>query len=334
MEWTAGFPNASVPFELSDLGLVAIYGVIVGLTGITLLSPERRDAFLKSARSHFPLKVAVGALVVVTIVAWLAILQLPDNRLHVDFMDVGQGDAIFIETPSGAQILIDGGPEGSALLSALGRRMPFWDRSLDLVVLTHPDDDHLTGLIPALERYDVEALMLRQLDLPSGLLDTWNAVVAQEDATLIKGEVGAHIAVSDGVSLDVLHPGPGPLDANQRQTNNDSIVLRLVYRDVVVLLTGDIEADVERRLVGSGTDLRSTVLKVPHHGSKTSSCRDFLDAVAPQVAVISVGADNDFGHPSGEVLERLEGAHIYRTDENGTVSIASDGRTLWIDTER
>jgi len=334
VQWTAQFPHASIPFALSDRGLVTIYGVIVGLTGITLLSPERRDAFWQSARSHFPLKVAVAALILVTVVAWLAILQLPDSKLHVDFMDVGQGDAIFIETPSGAQILIDGGPEGSTLLSELGRRMPFWDRTLDLVVLTHPDKDHLTGLIPALERYDVKALLLRQQDLESDLIDTWETVVGQEGATLVWGETGTRITLSDGVSLDILHPGPGLLSASEGQANNDSIVIRMVYQNVAFLLPGDIEAEIERQLVGSGVYLHSTVLKVSHHGSKTSSCRAFLDAVDPQVVVISVGADNDFGHPSGEVLERLEGSHVYRTDENGAVSIASDGHTLWIEAER
>jgi competence protein ComEC len=211
--------------------------------------------------------------------------------------------------------------------------MPFWDRTLDLVVLTHPDDDHLTGLIPALERYAVKALLLRPQDLASDLVKTWESVVTRENATVIWGEAGTHIAVSDGVSLDVLHPGPGRVRTDEGQTNNDSIVLRLVYQDVAVLLTGDIEADVERQLVSSGKYLQSNVLKVPHHGSQTSSCRMFLDAVAPQVAVISVG-ENTFGHPAKDVLARLQGVHVYRTDENGTVSVASDGHTVWIEAER
>jgi competence protein ComEC len=200
-------------------------------------------------------------------------------------------------------------------------------------VLTHPDEDHLTGLIAALERYDVNALLLRQYDPNSDLVETWKTAVEEEGATLISGEAGAHIAVDDGVSLDILHPGSGLPSAGEGQTNNDSIVIRLVYGDVAVLLPGDIEADVERQLVNSGIYLHSTVLKVPHHGSMTSSCRAFLDAVNPQLAVISVG-ENKFGHPAQDVLARLQGTHVYRTDENGAVSIASDGRTLWIETER
>jgi competence protein ComEC len=134
------------------------------------------------------------------------------------------------------------------------------------------------------------------------------------------------------VTIDILHPGTN-LESDE-DANNNSIVLRLVYRDVAILLPGDIEADVERAMVRSGTYLRSTVLKVAHHGSKTSSSEVFLDAVDPQVAVISVGEGNRFGLPSRDVLERLDGALVYRTDENGTVAIASDGHKLWIETER
>jgi competence protein ComEC len=156
-----------------------------------------------------------------------------------------------------------------------------------------------------------------------------------EGAELIRGEAGMRVEMSDGVTLEVLHPGPDSVTADDDDTNNDSIVMRLIYEDVAVLLPGDIEAEVEKELVRSGTYLRSTVLKVPHHGSNTSSCQAFLDAVSPQAAVISVGADNDYRLPSGETMMRLgEIPLVYRTDENGTVSITSDGHRLWIETER
>jgi competence protein ComEC len=266
--------------------------------------------------------------------AWLAVRQLPDEKLHVTFLDVGQGDAIFIESPGGVQILVDGGPGGSALLSELGRQMPFWDRTLDLVVLTHPDTDHLTGLIPALERYEVRAIMFREQPTPYDLADAWETALAEEGATRIRGEAGTRLELSDGVALEVLHPGPVAVEDGENNPNNDSIVMRVTYEDVAFLLPGDIEADVEQELARAGAYLRSTVLKVPHHGSKTSSSAAFLDAVQPQVAVISVGAGNRFGHPSNEVLERLKGTLVYRTDENGTVAVASDGQQLWIETER
>ena len=331
VEWSARLPFGSVSFQLSDLGLITVYAVIGGLTFVLLSSSEQRRALWGSVRARFPLKVTLGAAALMGILAWFAVLQFPDDKLHVTFLDVGQGDAIFVETPDGAQILIDGGPAGSTLLAELGRQMPFWDRTLDLVVLTHPDEDHLTGLIPALERYKVGAVVQWDPSAETDLIDAWGMALDAEGAVLIRGEIGTHMELSDDVTLDILHPGPDTVEA---KANNRSVTMRLTYHDVAFLLPGDIEAVVERKLVRSGTYLRSTVLKVPHHGSKTSSCRDFLQAVDPQVAVISVGQDNDFGHPSDDVLERLEGALVYRTDENGTVTITSDGHRLWIETER
>jgi len=332
--WTARFPYASVPLELSDLGLVLVYAALGGLTALALLPAERRQAWWGGVRERLSLKLALGGMALVTSVTWLAILQFPDGALHVTFLDVGQGDAILIETPGGVQILVDGGPEGSALLAEMGRQMPFWDRTLNLVVLTHPDADHLTGLVSALERYGVQAVVARAVPHETDLVDAWERALAAEGATLVRGEAGTRLEVSDGVALEILHPGPELIQGSDADSNNNSVVVRLTYRDVAFLLPGDIEVEVERALVPSGVYLRSTVLEVPHHGGKTSSSQAFLDAVGPQVAVISVGEGNKFGHPASEVLERLEGTRCYRTDEDGTVSIASDGHRLWIETER
>jgi competence protein ComEC len=302
---------------------------------MVLISSEQRRAIWQGVRDRAPLKVALGGLALVTTVAWLAVLQLPAGRLKVTFLDVGQGDAIFIQTPGGVQVLVDGGPKGSRLLAELGRQMPFWDRTLDVVVLTHPEDDHVTGLISALERYDVGAVVAREVLPSTNASAAWQAALASRGMEWIRGEAGTRVDMSDGVTLEVLHPGPDSFTTDTESTNNDSVVMRLSYKDVAVLLTGDIEAEVEKELVRSGVYLRSTVLKVPHHGSDTSSCQDFLDAVGAQVAVISVGEDNRFGHPSDDVLARLQdNARVYRTDRNGSVSIASDGHRLWIETQR
>jgi competence protein ComEC len=335
VEWTAGFPLASVPLELSDLALILVYATIGGLTALALLEAERRRALWHSVRERLSLKLTLGGMALVTGVAWLAILQFPDGKLHVTFLDVGQGDAILIETPGGLQILVDGGPEGSVLLSELGRHMPFWDRTLDLVVLTHPDADHISGLIPALERYGVRAVLARAGPYESELVHAWDKALAHEGATLIRGETSARLALSEGVVLEVLHPGPQLMRGSDADANNNSVVIRLTYGEVAFLLSGDVEAEAEQALLRSGAYLPSTVLKVAHHGGKTSTTPAFLDAVRPQVAVISVGQDNKFRHPSTEVLERLEEVPlVYRTDQNGAVTISSDGHSLWIETER
>lgn len=278
-----------------------------------------------------------SALLVLGLSAWQ---RLPDGRLHVHFLDVGQGDAIFIRTPSGRQALIDGGPSPSLLLSRLGRQMPFWDRSLDLVVLTHPDGDHITGLVEILERYDVDHVLFREMGCQSPSCQRWNELLAEAEREVYHGEAGLKITLDRDVEMEVLHPGLELLA--ERGFNDNSIVVRMTFGEASFLLTGDIEARSEERLIAEGVRLDSTVLKVAHHGAYGSSIAVFLEAVGPELAVISVGEENEFGHPCQDVLDRLgtavgdsEGSPpIYRTDEHGTVHVVTDGVRLWVETER
>jgi competence protein ComEC len=250
----------------------------------------------------------------------------------VSFLDVGQGDAIFIQTPSGRQALIDGGPSPSVLLSHLGRRMGFWDRSLDLMVLTHPDADHITGLVSALERYRVEKVVFREMGCDDAMCDEWWQLVEDRGATVYRGEAGLEIELDEGLQLEVLHPGVELLAGEG--FNDNSLVTRLTYGDASMLLTGDIQAKAERRLLADKAHLRSTVLKVAHHGGCDSTTTEFLEAVDPRVLTISVGDGNDFDHPCDAVLRRLNGRTVYRTDKHGTVTLITDGKQMWVRTER
>ena len=341
---TAQVPHASVPVQMSGWTVFAYYALLGSATWWLAQPKERRRELWDMAKNRFLRTVetralvgAAGVLFVLTLLAWRG---LPDGRLHVVFLDVGQGDAIFIQTPSGKQVLIDGGPSERVLLSQLGRQMPFWDRTLDVMLLTHPDTDHVTGLVPVLERYQVETVIHRQVELESEVYDYWLRLVEAEGATIYRGEVGLRLALDEGVDASrplemvVLHPGAEPVSGKEGNANNNSVVTRLTYGQVSVLLTGDIEAEVEQRLVARGATLASTVLKAAHHGSCSSTTDEFLGAVEPEMVVISVGADNDFEHPCDEVLGRSEGLPVYRTDEQGTVEIISDGAQLWIKTER
>jgi competence protein ComEC len=279
----------------------------------------------------------IAGLVMAAILVWVAVASLPDGKLHVVFFDVGEGDAIFIETPSGRQILVDGGPSPTTLISALGRRMPFWDRSLDLVILTHADEDHIAGLIPVLERYRVGQVLDSGYQHDNPMYQRWLELISEKEIPDHLARAGMRIATGDGAELTVLHPGPELMKYTDADANNNSIVTRLVLGQVSFLLSGDIEEVAEERLVSSGQELTSTVLKVPHHGGNTSSSAAFLKAVNPELVVISVGADNRFGHPSPEVLARLEesveGECILRTDEQGTIEVVTDGERIWIKTD-
>nr|HID14320.1 MBL fold metallo-hydrolase [Anaerolineae bacterium] len=237
-------------------------------------------------------------------------------------------------TPSGRQVLVDGGPSETVLLSQLGRQMPFWDRTLDLIVLTHPDADHITGLVPVLERYQVEAVILREVEHSSDVYEYWLQLLKAEGATVYRGEAGLHVTLDEGLEMVVLHPGAELVSGTEADSNNNSVVTRLTYGQVSVLLPGDIEAEVEHWLVEEGAPLGSTVLKAAHHGSCSSTTQEFLEAVGPEVVVVSVGADNRFGHPCTGVLERLEGLSVYRTDEHGVVEVITDGAQVWVQTER
>ena len=274
---------------------------------------------------------AIGVLLVLGFFAWRG---LPDGRLHLTFLDVGQGDAIFIETPSGRQVLVDGGPGESALLSQLGRQMPFWDRTIDVVVLTHSDADHLTGLVSVLERYEVGIVVFREEPAETDLYARWLELVEVEGADVYQGETGLRVSLDEGLDMTMLHPGPELVGGREGSSNNNSIVAKLQHGLVSVLLTGDIEAEVEQQLVGDGAELGSTVLKAAHHGGCSSTTGEFLEAVDPEVVVISVGAENDFGHPCAQLMERLGDTPVYRTDEQGAIELVTDGDRLWVETER
>ena len=333
---TARVPFASVPVHMDGWMVWGYYALLGSLTWWLAQPRERRNELWAKFSSRLETKVLVGAAVILLVLAFFVWRTLPDGRLHVVFLDVGQGDAIFIQTPSGRQVLVDGGPSETVLLSQLGRQMPFWDRTLDVVVLTHPDSDHVTGLVGVLERYQVDMVIFRDLELASEVYEYWLQLLETEGAMIYQGEAGLHVTLDEGadasrpLEMVVLHPGVELLES----ANDNSVVTRLTYGEVSVLLTGDIEAEVERQLVAEGATLESTVLKAAHHGSCSSTTQEFLEAVDPEVVVISVGAENDFGHPCAEVLELLGALPVYRTDEQGVVEIITDGAQVWVKTER
>ena len=330
---TARVPFASVPVRMEGWMVWGYYILLGGFTWWLAQDKERRRELWSKFSSRLEAKVLAGAAVILLVLAFFAWQSLPDGRLHIVFLDVGQGDAIFIQTPSGRQVLVDGGPSESVLVSQLGRQMPFWDRTLDVMVLTHPDLDHVTGLVPVLERYQVDTVIFREVEHESEVYEYWLQLLGAEGATVYQGEAGLRLTLDEGLEMVVLHPGVELVGGREGNTNNNSVITRLTYGHVSVLLPGDIEAEVEQRLVAEEAPLGSTVLKAAHHGSCSSTTQEFLDAVDPEVVVISVGADNHFGHPCAEVVERLDGFPVYRTDEQGVVEVITDGTRVWVETE-
>lgn len=243
-------------------------------------------------------------------------VRLPDGKLHVELLDIGQGDGILITTPVGQRILVDGGPD-LTLLERLGEELPFLDRGIDLMILTHSDADHVTSLPAVIERYKVKKILMTGVDAYSSRYRAFLDAIDKGDAEVILADSSNDIDLGDGLVLDVLWPIESMLGQNVEAPNNASIVAKLIWKDHEVLLTGDIEEEVERELLVHGVDVSSDILKVAHHGSKTSSSTGFLLAVNPDLALISVGKENNFGHPHQEILDRYEnmGIKIKRTDK-------------------
>ncbi len=279
-----------------------------------------------------------GLALSVAALVWALVLLRPGDGLEVVFLDVGQGDAAFISTPAGRQIVVDGGPGRLDMVRFLGEHMPPGDRTLDLVVLTHPHADHLTGLLETMERYEVGAVLERRVDYDGPGYAAWRELVEAEGALVVDAVPGQRIEMGDGAVVQVLGPPSRLLVGTESDVDNASVVVRIGYGEVSFLLTGDMFREAEAALVSSGQHVQSDVLKVGHHGSRTSSSWAFLDAVRPAVAVISAGADNQFGHPHPETLGAL-GRHVgpgmvLTTFERGDVRFVTDGEELYVSTER
>jgi len=286
------------------------------------------------AQLRFSKKWLIAPLLIIAILIWLVVLTMPDNKLHVSFLDIGQGDAILIQTPNHQNILIDGGPDPQKINLELSKKLPFWDRTIDLMISTQPQADHITGLVEVLQRYEVKQVLEPGVPYASLIYQEWLKLVEEKQIEHTIARVGQEIGLGQGIMIEVLNPPLKLFQGTSHDVDNNGVVLRLSSGKVSFLFTADIRQEAELELIGQRANLRSTVFKVAHHGSKTSTSAQFLAAVDPEVAVISVGADNPFGHPNTEVVERLieslSSNKVYMTCENGTIEFITDGEKLWV----
>lgn len=269
----------------------------------------------------------VGILFLAAFFVWYAVYAESRQELEVYFLDVGQGDAIFITAPNGNQILIDGGPN-KQVLRELSKAMPFYDRTIDMVVESHPDSDHIGGLVDVLKNYEVGTIMESGNESNTAVYKELKNLVAGKNIKNILARRGTKINLDDGVYIDILFPDR---DVSGMDTNDASIIAKLVYGGKSFLFTGDAPQKMEKYLVFlDGKNLDADVLKLGHHGSKTSSSEEFLGYVSPEYAVISAGKENKYGHPHQEVLDRLQkfGIKTFRTDETGTIKMKTDGGNI------
>jgi competence protein ComEC len=268
-----------------------------------------------------------------TVAVSFAYVLFPHQALAISFLDVGQGDSILIRTPSGHTMLVDGGPNDK-VLSGLGTMLPLFSRDIDIMVATHPDADHVTGLIPALEKYDVHALVVSGETSDTSVFAEMARHMDDEHAEMHVADAGDVIDFEDGVTATILHPYIGE---HFKDTNSASVSMVVSYGEETFLLTGDLPSDKEPLLMSSGLLPKNiTVYKAGHHGSKYSSGEQLLTYIKPEYAVISAGKDNKYGHPNPEALERLGkyAKEILSTIDKGMITFLTDGTTVDVRTER
>lgn len=276
----------------------------------------------------------VGAVLLSLLVTLQVVRMTKPPVLEVSFLDIGQGDAIYIRTPSGHDMLIDGGPTDT-VLEKLSGVMSYFDTHLDMVVATHPDADHITGLIPVLKHYDVDHIISSPVMGHTGVFDELQKSIKDEGATVHVGAKGDVIDFGDGVHVKILYPYKS-FFGNEKDTNDASVSLVLTYGDESVLLTGDLPSTHEDDLVSDLLPHNVTVYKAGHHGSKYSSGDILLSYIRPEYSIISAGKDNKYGHPNPEALRRLESysREVLSTIDYGTLHFYLDGSTVRFMTTR
>ncbi len=272
----------------------------------------------------------ITTLLGVAVISWLPFLQPKITScecLEVSFLDVGQGDAILIETPDGFEMLVDGGPN-AAVLRELSKERSFFDREIDVVVTTHPDLDHIGGLVDVLKRYKVQTILRTENENDKSAAEAF-AAAEKENAEEILADAGQVLQLGASTTIQIFSPTG---DERQWESNASSIVLRVVYGNTSFMFTGDAPQEIEDYLVKTyGAQLDSDVLKLGHHGSKTSSSDAWLDTVTPQHVVVSAGLDNKYGHPHQDVMQRVFARNIQtsHTGTDGTITFYSDGIKVW-----
>lgn len=274
--------------------------------------------------------ILLGSVSLLVGLAWYPSMAQPASEfLSVRFLDVGQGDAIHIMTPDGIEMLIDGGPD-TAVLRTLAEGRSVFDRSIDVLVATHPDSDHIAGLVDVLERYAVAMILQSDNENETSVSQAYRNALRGENAQVVIARRGQRILLGASTTVEVLAPVGSTQDW---PTNASSIMMRISYGEIDFLFTGDAYESAEEALVRHyGSELESEVLKLGHHGSETSTSEFFLDMVQPQYAVVSAGADNRFGHPHRSVVDKVLKRNItlLNTAEQGTIEFQADGKSVWV----
>jgi competence protein ComEC len=334
VEAFARFEWASIEIDFPASCAWGVYSALLAAAWISVQHRDDRAALFRRIRQSVTTYTLLTAGVILAILVWTMALSFPDRKLHVWFLDVGHGHAVLIQTPNGAQILIDGGPSPTLLQNEIGDTLPFWDRHLDLLIVTQPKNSAINALPALLDRYEVQQVLtngqVADTDNYQALTRLWQS----NGVEVLPVTAGYQVQTGDGVRIEILHPQTTP--AADAEPETVGIVIRVSYGDTSFLITPDLDQAAEQVLLNAGWYAGSTVLELPAYGEDAANPETFLRAIHPQTAVVSVGAGNRSGLPDPAAQERLASLGsptLYRTDRHGTVEMVTDGRTLWIYTD-
>lgn len=306
---------------------------MAGVSGYVVVLRDSQNIRMKRWKYILVLLGLVGSLILI------GLFQLPDGKLHIIACDVGQGDATLMIYKN-YQILVDGGPD-EKVVSCLGKYLPFWDRELELVILTHPDKDHFAGLTEVFRRYKVGNFLANAVTISKPEYGVLEKEVGSHPVGMLYPDIGQTIRVGL-IYLDILNPdgdvsgkemaGDGKVEVTDAETNGYSIVSLVSFGKFKAILTGDMTPAVSDKLAGDLAGEAVNYIKISHHGSNNGMTENLLKVLMPEIAVISVGKNNIYGHPAPEILEMLKkyNLKILRTDETGDIEIVTDGEKYWM----
>lgn len=335
LSWTIAVVRAFAQFEFAEVlvdldgRLIQLYYLLlIGFAMIHAARPpiwRRLEAFV---RRHRVALVASGFGLLSLILIWAMALSRPDGQLHLWFLDVGHSNAVLMQTPAGAHVLIDGGRYPTRLLTAIGDRLPYYDREIEILVISHPDEWDIAALNTLLQRYEIGAWLyhgqINRGDVFTAIQDR----LKQSDAEAVEARAGHTVTFNDGAMIEVLHPPAAPMISDR--LGDGVITLRVTYGDVSFLLTSDLSDAAQRAMLERGISPVATVMQIPQHGSARALNDEFLEQVQPQVVVLQSDVANRRGDPDPDTLAKFKGLPLFRTDEGGTVHIWTDGATLHI----
>ncbi len=274
--------------------------------------------------------IEIMILIFIIIYLYLSYQYYQNNyNLEVSFIDVGQGDAIFIKTPNKKKIIIDFGDQKG--VKELNKKIPWWSKEVDLLIITHPHDDHIAGIDNVIKKYKIKNILLSGIEYDSPLYLDLLEKIKLKNIPIIIPSKNSEIILDEKCLIKIIYPFENLEKKEVANLNNSSIVTQLDCNNSKFLFTGDIENEVEKEIITKNINIKSDVLKIAHHGSISSSDEEFLEKVDPKIAIIMVGKNNKFNHPSLRILKRLEKRNIliFRTDQDGSIKIISDGKNIY-----